>query len=318
MSCTFPYPEGINEEVNTLQETFWSTDYPEYKVDVKEDSKYSGRVQNTCVGNNCTLRITDVRETDTAVYRFILKTNISRYLSRSGVILTVTDLQVHVIRLAARLFFLCLNGCSDETIWFKNGEEIKNETSSLYSSEQVLQTDSYSCAVRGHEKFPSPPVYAPKPPSVSVSSHDEIVEGTSVNLTCSSDANPAANYTWYKADGPLNPNHTYPGATLVFSSIESSDFGEFYCEAENTLGRTTSKRISVNLTWNSLKIITRWTLLLLLLSPLIPLTLWLRWKKTVNSTTEPDEPAEMIELNVVYENVSAVTAAQTEAGEGDE
>ncbi len=34
--------------------------------------------------------------------------------------------------------------------------------------------------------------------SVSVSPSGEIVEGSSVTLSCSSDANPAANYTWYK------------------------------------------------------------------------------------------------------------------------
>ena len=38
----------------------------------------------------------------------------------------------------------------------------------------------------------------PKLPSVSVSLSGEIVEGSSVTLTCSSDANPAAKYTWYK------------------------------------------------------------------------------------------------------------------------
>ncbi|XP_060896981.1 B-cell receptor CD22-like [Labrus mixtus] len=285
MSCTFTYPEGINEEVNTLQETFWSTDDHDYKVDVKEDSKYSGRVQNTCVGNNsgyvqdlwdvtysheeiCAPKGSTVEMSCTFTYPEGINEEVNTLQE------TFWSTDDHDYKVDVKEDSKCLPETS--FIWFKNGEEIKDETSYRYSPEQVLQTDSYSCAVRGHEKFPSPPVYAPKPPSVSVSFHDEIVEGTSVNLTCSSDANPAADYTWYKADEPLNPNHTYPGATLVFSSIESSDFGEFYCEAENTLGRTTSKRISVNLTWNSLKIITRATLLLLLLSPLIPLTLWLR------------------------------------------
>ncbi|KAJ4944320.1 hypothetical protein JOQ06_012864, partial [Pogonophryne albipinna] len=42
---------------------------------------------------------------------------------------------------------------------------------------------------------------APKLPSLSVSPSAEREEGSSVTLTCSSDANPAANYTWYKEDG---------------------------------------------------------------------------------------------------------------------
>ncbi|CAL8401720.1 unnamed protein product [Gadus morhua 'NCC'] len=39
---------------------------------------------------------------------------------------------------------------------------------------------------------------APKTPSVTVSPSGEIEEGSSVTLSCSSDANPAANYTWFK------------------------------------------------------------------------------------------------------------------------
>ena len=48
--------------------------------------------------------------------------------------------------------------------------------------------------------FISPPD-APKLPSVSVSPSAEIVEGSSVTLTGSSDANPAATCTWYKSNG---------------------------------------------------------------------------------------------------------------------
>ncbi|XP_053181513.1 B-cell receptor CD22-like [Scomber japonicus] len=107
-------------------------------------------------------------------------------------------------------------------------------------------SDSYSCAVTGYEDFPSPTVYAPKLPSVSVSPSGEIIEGSSVNLTCSSDANPAANYTWYKEneDSHLQPLSKEP--QLAFSSIQSSDSGEYYCTAENQLGKSTSKYIFID------------------------------------------------------------------------
>ncbi|KAJ4944605.1 hypothetical protein JOQ06_013148 [Pogonophryne albipinna] len=90
--------------------------------------------------------------------------------------------------------------------------------------------------------------YAPKPPSVSVSPSAEIEEGSSVTLTCSSDANPAANYTWYKEDGssyppPLN-NSDKP--RLVFSSIQSSDSGKYFCTADNLLGSRRSESISID------------------------------------------------------------------------
>ncbi|XP_071384167.1 B-cell receptor CD22-like, partial [Centroberyx affinis] len=70
-------------------------------------------------------------------------------------------------------------------------------------------------------------------------------QGSSVTLTCRSDANPAATYTWYKENG--NPEHK-PFSTepqLHFVSIQSSDSGEYYCAAENELGGNRSA-ISIN------------------------------------------------------------------------
>lgn len=66
-----------------------------------------------------------------------------------------------------------------------------------------------------------------------MSASGELVEGISVNLTCSSDANPAANYTWYKE------NENSPVAMGRIFSI--SDFtaelsGNYYCEAQNSRG----------------------------------------------------------------------------------
>ncbi|XP_029284183.1 carcinoembryonic antigen-related cell adhesion molecule 5-like [Cottoperca gobio] len=84
----------------------------------------------------------------------------------------------------------------------------------------------------------------PKLPSVSVSPSAEIEEGSSVTLSCSSDANPAANYTWYKENGNLKPLSEDP--QLVFSSLRSSDSGQYQCRAQNKLGMKTSKSISID------------------------------------------------------------------------
>uniref|UniRef100_A0A3Q4I545 Ig-like domain-containing protein n=1 Tax=Neolamprologus brichardi TaxID=32507 RepID=A0A3Q4I545_NEOBR len=70
----------------------------------------------------------------------------------------------------------------------------------------------------------------PKLPSVSVSPSAEIVEGSSVTLTCSSDANPAANYTWYKEQQPISQEKQ-----IIFRSIWFSDSGKYCCTAENEL-----------------------------------------------------------------------------------
>ncbi|XP_051801947.1 B-cell receptor CD22-like [Acanthochromis polyacanthus] len=97
--------------------------------------------------------------------------------------------------------------------------------------------DNISCALKGHENHSSPSLYAPKLPSVSVSPSGEIVEGSSVNLTCSSDGNPAANYTWFKVNS-RDPLSQTP--QLNFSSIRSSESGQYSCTAINALGNTSS------------------------------------------------------------------------------
>ncbi|XP_068560457.1 Schwann cell myelin protein-like [Cebidichthys violaceus] len=89
-----------------------------------------------------------------------------------------------------------------------------------------LRTDpEYSGRVTSH--------YAPKLPSVSVSSSAEIVEGSSVILTCSSDANPAANYIWYKENQIKLQG---PEGVYRFTSISSEDRGIYYCKSENKHG----------------------------------------------------------------------------------
>ncbi|XP_051241962.1 B-cell receptor CD22-like [Dicentrarchus labrax] len=166
---------------------------------------------------------------------------------------TYSDLQLQVSRLLVYESYnwvdlKCHSSCRlpDHLhyVWYKNGQKTWRRTSSF--SVSVYPTDSYSCAVEGYEKFPSPPVYVPKLPSVSVSPSGEIVEGSSVTLTCSSDANPAASYTWYKENGKryLQPLSKEP--QLVLRSIQSSDSGEYYCTAENKLGKKTSTHISIN------------------------------------------------------------------------
>ncbi|XP_051801854.1 B-cell receptor CD22-like [Acanthochromis polyacanthus] len=101
--------------------------------------------------------------------------------------------------------------------------------------------DVISCALKGHEDYGSPSVYVLKVPSVSVSPSAEIMEGSSVTLTCSSDADPAANYTWNKNQTLVNKQQQ-----LVFRSIQASDSGNYSCTAENQLGKRTSENTFIN------------------------------------------------------------------------
>uniref|UniRef100_UPI003AADD1A8 cell adhesion molecule CEACAM5-like n=1 Tax=Centroberyx gerrardi TaxID=166262 RepID=UPI003AADD1A8 len=257
--CTYRYPYSLNRLTTTVEKTLWFTKLEGDKyVDLRTDSEYEGRVEYHGDQKNSILRITDLRETDSAVYKFRFITNhpTGKYTGSPGVTLTVTDpdLQVQVTKLSVYQFstwaeLKCHSSCRlagrPSYVWYRNGQKMKEGTSSSYSG-YFYPGDSYSCAVKGLEDFRSPSVYAPKVPSVLVSSSDETVEGSSVTLTCSSDANPAATYTWYKENG--NPDHKAlkTGPQLDFVSIQSSDSGEYYCAAENVLGGNRSDSISIN------------------------------------------------------------------------
>ncbi|XP_064871911.1 B-cell receptor CD22-like, partial [Oncorhynchus nerka] len=111
---------------------------------------------------------------------------------------------------------------------------------------------NYSCAVEGLERILSPEEtltvrYDPKNTSVSVSPSGEIVEGSSVTLTCSSDANPPVqSYTWYKKNGYQSVSYGNTGPHLVFNLIKSSDTGENYCEAWNGIKMGRSESINMD------------------------------------------------------------------------
>uniref|UniRef100_A0A3Q4IBC1 Ig-like domain-containing protein n=1 Tax=Neolamprologus brichardi TaxID=32507 RepID=A0A3Q4IBC1_NEOBR len=237
---TFRYLSTINDIKTRIQKMFWFTT-------VKDNEP--------CENNDCTLRISDLRESDSAEYKFMLITNDpgGKYSGSPGVALNVTDpqLQVHVRRSTVNSYsnwteLTCHNNCQlpDQSsyIWYRNGDQVS-------SDEQYLQlntfdsVDSFYCAVKGYETFPSPTVYAPKLPSVSVSPSAEIVEGSSVTLTCSSDANPAASYTWYKED-VINPL-SYQNQ-VFFRSIRPSQSGKYYCTADNDLGQKRSESRTID------------------------------------------------------------------------
>ena len=91
--CTYRYPLRKDGLDTTVEKTFWFTKVSNNeRVDMRTDSEYSGRVQYHCDKNDCTLRITDLRESDSAEYKFTFITNQpgGRFTGSPGVTLTVT------------------------------------------------------------------------------------------------------------------------------------------------------------------------------------------------------------------------------------
>ncbi|TSK18090.1 B-cell receptor CD22 [Bagarius yarrelli] len=133
--------------------------------------------------------------------------------------------------------------------WYKQGHQL----TLFYSFDRLVlqpvsQRDagSYSCSING-QGYQSPEVtldvqYPPKSVSVSISPYDEIVEGSSVTLNCSSDANPPIHsYIWYK-DG----SSVETGDTFIIIKVRSEDSGDYTCKAENKHGQQSSTAMSLN------------------------------------------------------------------------
>ncbi|XP_055767678.1 B-cell receptor CD22-like [Salvelinus fontinalis] len=191
------------------------------------DPGYAGRVEYTGTYKGpFTLRISDLREEDSAEYRFTFKThNFEWGHSFPGTTLSVTGLLVKVTPTAeGQKTLTCSTTCTltdnPTYIWYKNGKRLDEPTSQQYSN-------------------------APKNTSVSVSPSGEIVEGSSVTLNCSSDANPPVDkYTWYKKNGA---SLTGSENTFLITNISSEDRGEYYCEAESIYGSLNSSSVSVDI-----------------------------------------------------------------------
>ncbi|KAL7845342.1 hypothetical protein AOLI_G00235340 [Acnodon oligacanthus] len=131
--------------------------------------------------------------------------------------------------------------------WYRNWQRLSSSTDQLLL-QPVSREDagSYVCALWS-ETLRSPEVplnvrYGPKNISVSISPSGEIVEGSSVTLTCSSDANPPVqNYTWFKGTSLVST-----GATYTVKNISSVDRGEYRCRSSNEHGEKLSAALTLN------------------------------------------------------------------------
>ncbi|XP_037399209.1 B-cell receptor CD22-like [Pygocentrus nattereri] len=189
---------------------------------------------------------------------FRIKTNEEkeRWTGEPGVQLRVTELHVEApeeVTEGQTADLTCKTTCSltDPFIWYKNGRPLTTKT--IKNNQLHLQTvssedaGSYSCAVGGSQHLRSTAHslrvrYLPKRVSVSISPSGEIVEGSSVTLTCSSDGNPPVKiYTWFKGSKPVGEGKTYS-----IPNIRSEDSGEYTCQSQNDHGERRSTAVQIN------------------------------------------------------------------------
>ncbi|XP_055770715.1 sialoadhesin-like [Salvelinus fontinalis] len=256
ISCSYTYPS-----YHEIKKAFWFTKWSGMDAeDLSSVPGYEGHIEY--LGDkksDSTLRITDLRLSDSAGYMFRFITS-GGNAAGSPVSLTVTDVVLKMdptsVSEGERVTLTCRTNCTLDPItaysWYKNGQPIPNSNtySPVYSLFSVSSEDTgrYSCAVEGHEDLPSTEetltvTYHPRNTSVSVSPSGEIVEGSSVTLTCSSDANPPVDkYTWYKKNVA---SAKASGQSYNITNISSEDRGEYYCEAQNGRGSMNSTALMI-------------------------------------------------------------------------
>uniref|UniRef100_A0A087YIS9 Ig-like domain-containing protein n=1 Tax=Poecilia formosa TaxID=48698 RepID=A0A087YIS9_POEFO len=263
LKCNYTHPDTVGDTVIEVRKLIWYTKGDNYApVDLKDDQDYAGRIKYK---HGCTVAIRDVRESDSAVYKFRFITNHQngKYTGSPGVTLSVSAVELQVIKWerkqsGTRAEMTCKSKCLSDLhpyIWVKNGHvslkvtECVNDSQLVFESIQSSDSGEYYCTSENmlnqvtSEGMFIDVKYPPSFPIVSHSFSGEVVEGDSVTLACSADANPAATYTWYK-EHEANP--LSKGPKLVFRSVQSSDSGKYFCTAENVLKRMTSGSILIN------------------------------------------------------------------------
>uniref|UniRef100_A0A3B3IB94 Ig-like domain-containing protein n=1 Tax=Oryzias latipes TaxID=8090 RepID=A0A3B3IB94_ORYLA len=258
ISCTYTYPPWISYKKTVVQREFWYAKLKDKNpLDLREDPDYAGRVTYRCSEQSCSLRISGLRLNDFAEYRFKFETNQpdGSFTGKPGVSLTVTGkhslpFPVIVPTPSAEVLegsSVTLTCSSDANpaakyTWFKDNRPLLSEDKVHFSSIRSEHSGNYSCKSENkHGQSSSTPLlldvqYPPRIPSVSV--FGKILKGSSVTLTCSSDANPAANFSWYKKD---EDSPKASGTNWTISDFRAEHSGFYYCEAENRRGSLNSK-----------------------------------------------------------------------------
>ncbi|XP_041959452.1 sialoadhesin-like [Alosa sapidissima] len=265
MPCSFTHPIVL-----MVTKVYWRyrRDHNKKFTDITADKnpKYKGRIQYFWNKNknktNCTFKLSKLMMSDNGEYFTRIETEDSenKWLSRSKVTLSVKELSVGIPEPVMEdndVTLSCNNICSSKdipsVIWKKNGQDLhvkqKHQNELIFQSVSTGDEGNYSCALKHNEDHPSKPVelnvmFPPRVPSVSVSPASETLEGASVTLTCSSDANPPVeNYTWYRRTA-AETVRVGTGERINFN-LTPDRAGLYHCEAHNSVGSLNSTGVEV-------------------------------------------------------------------------
>ncbi|XP_018601001.2 sialoadhesin-like isoform X2 [Scleropages formosus] len=269
LSCKYDYPYGYG-----IRRVMWFRHTAEGKreyvfhTDLSVVSpSFMGRTRYSGTYKTCTLQISSVRSTDGGEYYFRFETDRlgGQWTSTDAITLSVTVLQVQVhparqgnlFASGETVYLGCeARGCAatgNQFILYRNTVKLGSVESVTIHNFDTGHSGTYKCHLASLPQVHSPGVvlavgYAPRQTTVVISPQGAIMEGSSVTLTCSSNADPAVeSYSWFKDQAGWSlPDSFKP--QLQLWSTRPSDRGEYYCVARNSLGSQKSPPVLLNIT----------------------------------------------------------------------
>ncbi|XP_069040978.1 B-cell receptor CD22 [Lepisosteus oculatus] len=134
--------------------------------------------------------------------------------------------------------------------WFKEGTGIIGSVNKYtFKKIQIADKGRYFCQAKNALGIANSSVvvidvkYAPKNVTIVMNPSNDMIEGTSVNLTCTIDSsNPfKCEFAWYRGEVFIRA-----GKTLFFRSIEYTNAGFYSCVVSNSVGTGKSNTTHVN------------------------------------------------------------------------
>ncbi|XP_029694106.1 B-cell receptor CD22-like [Takifugu rubripes] len=189
--------------------------------------------------SDCRLQINDVQHVDAGYYFFSFYTR-SEKKSKTSTKLYVKELTAAVqpssVAEGDDIRLTCVSGCPTpvDAVWFKDEQPVRNEVFVARRED----TGRYHCAVWRQERVRSAPVavnvlYPPDRVTLTISSPGNVVRGSSVVLTCHSDASPPVRnngYSLYREGRFIGSGQTY-----TIPDVQPDHSGRYHCQAWNSI-----------------------------------------------------------------------------------